>query len=119
MRKWPLILATAWLLPICQARATEHKAPNDDGEHKELKKQKEEKGALRERTDPAKDRKVQEANVARLEHNAKVERANGNRIGAWAAEQDAKHARKLLNKDEALLRANEGKTKVEGKTTRE
>ena len=110
MRRWPLILATAWLLPVCQARANPHQ---------ELKKQKEEKGALRERTDPAKDRKVQQANVERLEHNARVDRANGNRIGAWAAEQDAKHARKLMNKDEALERAHVGKSEVEGKTTRE
>jgi hypothetical protein len=110
MRRWPLILATAWLLPVCQARANPHEEP---------KKQREEKGALRERTDPAKDLKVQQANISRLEHNAKVERANGNRIGAWAAEGDAKHARKLAKKDEKLLRAHQGKAEVEGKTTRE
>jgi hypothetical protein len=51
--------------------------------------------------------------VRRLERNAEIERANGNRVGAWAAEGDAKHARKLLDKDRKLLEKGEQKQQVD------
>jgi|GEM_PF-3261623 len=59
------------------------------------------KGALKAKADPAADLKHQKANLARLRQNAAENRESGNRIGAWAAEQDAKAVQKLIAKDEA------------------
>jgi hypothetical protein len=79
----------------------------------EKKEQAEKKGALKERVDPAKDLKAQRENVKKLRHNAAENRKVGNRIGAWAADRDAKHAEKLIAKDEALLRQGEQKKTVD------
>jgi len=79
----------------------------------EKKEEAEKKGALKEDADPQKDAKLQKANVKRLERNAEIERANGNRVGAWAAEGDAKHAQKLLGKDEKALERGEDKQHVD------
>jgi hypothetical protein len=64
----------------------------------------EKQGALERRADPARDLAVQRANVEKLEENARRDRADGNHVGAWAAERDARHARKLVREDEARLR---------------
>jgi len=98
-------------------KATDERPAEAGG--KSLKKEKEEKGALRKRQDPAKDIAVQKQNVKRLEENAAIERKNGNRIGAWAAERDAKHAQKLIDKDEQQVRAHEAAPAAEEKTHRE
>jgi hypothetical protein len=79
-------------------------AAQDERSTAEKKEQNEKKGALKERVDPAKDVKVQEANVKKLKQNAETERKNGNRVGAWAAEGDAKHAEKLIEKDKEMLK---------------
>ncbi len=60
-------------------------------------------GALKERANPVKDEKLQKENVRKLDTNAAVEEREGNKIGAWAARGDAKHARKLIDKDEKKL----------------
>lgn len=64
-------------------------------------------GALQEKKDPAKDLKIQQENLKRLHINAAESRKVGNRAAAWAAEQDARHAEKLIRKDKQLL--EEGK----------
>jgi tRNA A37 N6-isopentenylltransferase MiaA len=87
-------------------------------EKKEKKEQHEKKGALEEKADPAKDARLQKANIRRLERNAEIDRANGNRVGAWAAERDAKHARKLLEKDQKLMEHGEEKQQVDGQAVR-
>jgi hypothetical protein len=74
----------------------------------------EKKGALEERADPAKDLEVQRKNVKKLRLNAELARKNGNRVAAWAAEQDAKHAEKLIEKDKKLLRDGSDKKSVDG-----
>lgn len=56
-------------------------------------------GALKEKADPAADLRAQEANLERLRENAEQDRKAGNRVGAWAAEWDARHARRLIEKD--------------------
>lgn len=93
-------------------------AAQDQRSSGEKKEQAEKKGALKEHVDPAKDRKAQEANVEKLRHNAEVERKSGNRVGAWAAERDAKHAEKLIAKDKELERKGEGKASVDGQRVR-
>jgi hypothetical protein len=122
MRRWFLIGAGACLLFVGAAggddRAADESHPTDTG-GKSLERKKEEEGALRKRPDPAKDLAVQKENVKRLEHNAAVERDNGNHVGAWAAERDAKHARKLMQKDEQQLRAHEGASAAGEKARRE
>ena len=92
-------------------------APKDQRSTTQKKQQAEKKGALKERVDPAKDLAAQKANVKQLEHNAEVEKKNGNHVAAWAAEGDAKHAAKLEKKDEKLLRAGEKKQHVDGEST--
>lgn len=86
----------------------------DERSGKQKKEQAEKKGALKERVDPAKDAKAQKANIAQLRQNAAAERKEGNTVGAWAAEGDAKHAEKLLKKDQELLQKGETKKKVDG-----
>jgi len=93
-------------------------AKPDDRSATQKKEQAEKKGALKERVDPAKDLKLQEANVKKLEQNAAIERKNGNRVGAWAAEHDAKHAKKLIAKDKELLKKGEAKRSVDGESVR-
>ncbi len=67
------------------------------------------KGALARKEDPAADLKHQRANLARLRQNAEENRLNGNRIGTWAAEQDAKSVEKLIAKDrQAVPGSGEG-----------
>src|SRR4051812_7023914 len=78
--------------------------------HADQRTQKEKKGALKEQKDPAKDIKLQKENVEKLRENAAADRKAGNRVGAWAADEDAKHAEKLVKKDEKLV--EEGKTKA-------
>jgi hypothetical protein len=78
----------------------------------------EKKGALQERVKPATDVKAQEANVEKLKQNAAAERKNGNRVGALAAERDAKHARRLIDKDRELLKKGESKRAVDGKNVK-
>ena len=90
-----------------------HAAP-DQRAKSEKKEQAEKKGALKERVDPAADLKVQEANVKKLGQNADAERKNGNRVGAWAAESDSKHAAKLIEKDKKLMKKGESKQSVDG-----
>jgi hypothetical protein len=77
--------------------------------HADERTQKEKRGALKEQKDPAKDLKLQKENLEKLRENAAADRKAGNRVGAWAADQDAKHTKKLIAKDEKLL--EEGKTK--------
>ena len=90
------------------------RAAPDERSSAEKKEQTEKKGALKERVDPAKDLKLQEANVKKLRQNAEAERKNGNRVGAWAAEGDAKHAEKLIEKDKEMLKKGEAKHEVDG-----
>jgi tRNA A37 N6-isopentenylltransferase MiaA len=101
-----LLLAAALCAPAVAYADDQRSAP-------EKKEQAEKKGALKERVDPQKDAKLQKANIKRLERNAEISRASGNRVGAWAAESDAKHAKKLLDKDEKLLENGEQKQKVD------
>jgi hypothetical protein len=84
--------------------------------HADPRTEKEKKGALKEQQSPEKDLKLQKENVEKLRENAAADRKAGNRIGAWAAEQDEKHARKLIEKDEKLLQ--EGKAKQPTKETK-
>jgi len=93
-------------------------AKPDERPASEKKEQAEKKGALKERVDPAKDLKLQEANVKKLRQNAEVDRKNGNRVGAWAAEADAKHAQKLIAKDKELSNKGETKSSVDGQRVR-
>jgi hypothetical protein len=104
MRITTLVLAVAMLAP---AGAT----------HADQRTEKEKKGALKEQQSPAKDLKLQKENVKKLHQNAEADRKAGNRFGAWAAEHDAKHAEKLMKKDEKLL--DEGKKKKPNEETRE
>jgi hypothetical protein len=60
-------------------------------------------GALKEKRDPAADLKLQQENVKRLRINAEENRKVGNRAASWAAEQDLRHAEKLVKKDQQLL----------------
>ena len=78
----------------------------DDGDGKgESKAERNAKeGALKEKSDPAEDLKLQKANLERLERNARENREAGNIAGAWAAEMDARHVRELIEKDRELLR---------------
>lgn len=111
MRVTIMLLLTATIVTNGAARAGE---PGDQRSAKEKKEQKEKKGALQEKVDPAKDLKLQEKNVKRLRHNAEESRKNGNRVAAWAAERDAKHAEKLIDKDRKLLRDGGDKKAVDG-----
>jgi hypothetical protein len=65
---------------------------------------------------PEKDLKLQKENVEKLRENAAADRKAGNRVGAWAAERDEKHAKKLIEKDEKAIR--EGKAKEPNKETK-
>jgi hypothetical protein len=105
------VFAAATLVATVSARAGE---AGDQRSAKEKKEQKEKKGALAEKPDPAKDIALQKQNVKRLRHNAEQSRKNGNRVAAWAAEHDAKHAEKLIAKDEKLLREGREKKSVDG-----
>jgi hypothetical protein len=105
------VFAAATLVATVSARAGE---AGDQRSAKEKKEQKEKKGALAEKPDPAKDIALQKQNVKRLRHNAQESRKNGNRVAAWAAEHDAKHAEKLIAKDEKLLREGGEKKAVDG-----
>jgi hypothetical protein len=67
------------------------------------------KGALKRRADPKSDLEAQRKNQKRLRENALRDRENGNRIGAWAAESDAKEVEKLIKRDEELLRNEQDK----------
>ena len=67
------------------------------------------KGALKERSDPAQDLRAQERNARRLDDNAKADRRAKNTVGAWAAERDARRARKLVHEDRQRLRENKNK----------
>ena len=109
MRVARILLFSVSLVAPLVARA----AP-DQRSAGEKKEQAEKKGALKERVDPAKDLKLQEANVKKLKQNAEAERKNGNHVGAWAAEGDEKHAEKLIAKDQDLLKKGETKQNVDG-----
>ncbi|MCU1279672.1 MAG: hypothetical protein JWM53_3218 [bacterium] len=98
-----IVVAVAMLAPVAAGHA---------GERTEKQK----KGALKEQQDPAKDLKLQKENAAKLRDNAAADRKAGNRVGAWAAERDAKHADKLIAKDKKLL--DEGKAKPPTKETK-
>jgi hypothetical protein len=62
------------------------------------------KGALRKREDPKADLAIQRENVEKLDENARQDRQAKNRAGAWAAERDARRARKHVDEDERRLR---------------
>lgn len=81
--------------------------------HADSRTQKEKKGALKEKKDPAADLKLQKENLEKLRENAAADRKAGNTVGAWAADQDAKHAEKLIKKDEKLLEEGQTKAKSE------
>jgi ribonucleotide reductase alpha subunit len=98
-----IVLAVAFLTPVAAGHADE-------------RTEKQKKGALKEQQDPAKDAKLQKENVAKLRENAATDRKAGNRVAAWAAESDAKHAEKLIKKDDKLLQ--EGKAKPPTKETK-
>ncbi len=61
------------------------------------------KGALKQHEDPKADLARQKKNLARLERNAKENRAYGNRIAAWTAEHDARRVKKIIAKREKEL----------------
>ncbi|HWE29946.1 MAG TPA: hypothetical protein VHB97_18170 [Polyangia bacterium] len=84
--------------------------------HADQRSEKEKKGALKEQQDPGKDLKLQKENVEKLRANAAADRKAGNRVGAWAADGDAKHAEKLIKKDEQLI--EQGKPKPPTKETK-
>jgi hypothetical protein len=98
-----IVLAVALFAPVAAGHADE-------------RTEKQKKGALKEQQDPAKDLKLQKQNVEKLHENAAADRKAGNRVGAWAADSDAKHAEKLIKKDEKLL--EEGKAKQPTKETK-
>jgi hypothetical protein len=105
-----LLLCCLCLLPIVahaedHAADTQTKDPKKDLEHPSKEQVK--KGALKPKADPAKDLHVQKQNVTRLNENAARDRKAGNRVGAWAAEQDSKHAQKQITKDEKAMKAND------------
>lgn len=84
--------------------------------HADPRTEKEKKGALKEQQNPEKDLKLQKENLGKLRENAAADRKAGNHAGAWAADRDAKHAEKLIEKDEKLLR--EGKAKEPNEETK-
>ena len=84
--------------------------------HADPRTEKEKKGALKEQQNPEKDLKLQKENLEKLRENAAADRKAGNHAGAWAADRDAKHAEKLIKKDEKLLR--EGKAKEPNEETK-
>lgn len=98
-----IVLAVAMLAPVAVTHA-------DD------RTEKQKKGALKEQQSPEKDLKLQKENVEKLHENAAADRKAGNHIGAWAADQDAKHAEKLVKKDEKLI--EQGKAKQPNKETK-
>lgn len=98
-----IVLTVAMLGPVAAAQA-------------DPRTEKEKKGALQEKQNPEKDLKLQKENVEKLRENAAADRKAGNRVGAWAADGDAKHAEKLIKKDEKLI--EEGKPKPPTKETR-
>ena len=98
-----LVLAVAMLGPV----AVTHADPRNE---------KEERGALKEQQDPKKDLKLQKENLEKLRENAAADRKAGNRAGAWAADGDAKHAQKLIDKDEKLI--HEGQAKKPNQETK-
>ena len=63
------------------------------------------RGALRAADDPRQDLAKQEANLQRLARNAALNRAAGNRVGAWAAEWDLRRTRKQIEQDRAKIAA--------------
>ncbi|MGZ7022995.1 MAG: hypothetical protein ACXVJ3_17295 [Ilumatobacteraceae bacterium] len=99
-----MVLLGALALPLCaQADGRNH----EQQAKKEKTDEKAKKGALQEKQDPAKDLKLQEENLKKLRINAEENKKVGNRAAAWAANQDARHAEKLIKKDKKLL--EEGK----------
>jgi hypothetical protein len=105
-----LLFAVTIVAPMLASAAPDERSTG------EKKEQAEKKGALKEHVDPAKDLKVQQGNVKKLRENAEVDRKNGNRVGAWAADRDAKHAEKLMAKDKELLRKGEAKHSVDSQS---
>jgi hypothetical protein len=103
----------AFVLALAPPAIGNAEPPADQRSGAEKKEQAEKKGALKERVDPAQDLKAQRENVKKLRHNAAENRKIGNRIGAWAADRDAKHAEKLIAKDEALLQKGQQKKSVD------
>jgi hypothetical protein len=93
-----IVLAVAMLAPVAAGHADE-------------RTEKQKKGALKEQQDPAKDLKLQKENVEKLRENAAADRKAGNRVGAWAAEGDAKHAEKLIEEGKAKQPTKETKAK--------
>jgi len=53
-------------------------------------------GALGKKHDPKAELAHQQANLARLQQNARSDREVGNRVGAWAAEWDARKTEKEI-----------------------
>lgn len=103
----------AALLAVTFATGSARAEKNDDDHPKPNKTS---KGALKEKNDPKKDLKLQKENVAKLHEDAVEDRKAGNRVGAWAAESDAKHAQKLVDKDKQMIKAGETtKTPAKGK----
>lgn len=98
-----IVLAVALLAPVAATRG-------------DPRTEKQKKGALKEQQNPAKDLKLQKENVEKLRENAAADRKAGNRVAAWAAEGDAKHAKKLIKKDEKLL--DEGRAKAPNEETK-
>ena len=98
-----IVLAVAMLAPVAAT-------------HADQRTEKQKKGALKEQQSPEKDLKLQKENVEKLHENAAADRKAGNHVGAWAADGDAKHAEKLIKKDEKLI--DEGKAKQPNKETK-
>ena len=98
-----IVLAVAMLGPVAAT-------------HADPRTEKQKKGALKEQQNPEKDLKLQKENVEKLHENAAADRKAGNRVGAWAADSDAKHAGKLIKKDEKAI--EEGKPKPQNKETK-
>ncbi len=80
--------------------------------------EKEKQGALKERKDPERDLALQKENLAKLRANAAADRRAGNRVGAWAAEQDARHVKRLIRKDEKLIAQHKTKAATEDEKTK-
>jgi hypothetical protein len=104
-----LVLGGLLLAPAL-AYATDEEGRDAEQQTKKQKAdEKAKEGALKEKKDPAADLKLQQQNVKRLRINAEENRKVGNRAATWAAEQDLRHAEKLVEKDKKLLDEHERK----------
>lgn len=112
MRLTRVLLFGALLLPATaladDVRNEKGNTPKQEADAKKSD-QAAKKGALKEKKSPAADLKLQEENVKKLREDAAQDRKVGNRAGAWAADMDARHAQKLVDKDKKLLEQHKSK----------